>query len=289
VTTLSVNLNRVALLRNSRPLDIPNLAHMATIALEAGADGITLHPRPDERHVRAADVSVLARLLRRWPGVEFNLEGNPFHQLMEHLVAVRPQQCTFVPDAADAATSDHGWDLERDGERLRPLIARAHDCGVRVSLFMDADAGAMGAARDLGADRVELYTEPYARVHGTHAEAASLERFRAAAEAALCAGLGVNAGHDLNLHNLARFLRAVPGVSEVSIGHALIGDALEFGLAQAVRLYQAQIRQAQLAERAEGQAALRAAVRTAARPGAGAATGSTADGASIGPSGKAPG
>ena len=163
MTHLSVNLNRVALLRNSRPLDIPNVVHAATLALEAGADGITLHPRPDQRHVRPADVHDVAALLRRWPAAEYNLEGNPLHQLMEHVVAVRPNQCTFVPDAADAATSDHGWDLERDGERLRPLIAQAHDCGARVSLFMDPIPEAMARARALGADRVELYTEPYAR------------------------------------------------------------------------------------------------------------------------------
>ncbi len=244
MTHLSVNLNRVALLRNSRPLDIPNVVHAATLALEAGADGITLHPRPDQRHVRPADVHDVAALLRRWPAAEYNLEGNPLHQLMEHVVAVRPNQCTFVPDAADAATSDHGWDLERDGERLRPLIAQAHDCGARVSLFMDPIPDAMARARALGADRVELYTEPYARAHGGPQQAECLDRYRVAAEAALRAGLEVNAGHDLNLHNLADFLRVVPGVREVSIGHALIGDALEFGLGQTVRMYQAEIRRA---------------------------------------------
>ena len=252
MTALSVNLNRVALLRNSRPLDIPNLCHAATLVLEAGADGITLHPRPDARHVRPADVGEVARLLQRWPGAEYNLEGNPLHQLMDHVLAVRPQQCTFVPDAPDAATSDHGWDLARDGERLRPLIARAHEAGARVSLFMDADPAAMAAARAIGADRVELYTEPYARAHGGPEQAASLERYRLAAEAALRAGLEVNAGHDLNLLNLADFLIAVPGVREVSIGHALIGDALEFGLAETVRRYQAQIRHAGLARRELG-------------------------------------
>jgi pyridoxine 5-phosphate synthase len=249
MTALSVNLNRVALLRNSRPLDIPNLCRAATIALSAGADGITLHPRPDARHVRPGDVLDVARLLGQWPAVEYNLEGNPLHQLMDHVRAVRPHQCTFVPDAPDAATSDHGWDLSRDADRLRPLIAQAHEAGSRVSLFMDADPDAMAAAREAGADRVELYTEPYARAHGGSGQAASLERYRRAAEAAIRAGLEVNAGHDLNLANLADFLIAVPGVREVSIGHALIADALEFGLAEAVRLYQAQIRRAQMALR----------------------------------------
>ncbi|SPE29959.1 Pyridoxine 5'-phosphate synthase [Burkholderiales bacterium] len=252
MTALSVNLNRVALLRNSRPLNIPSVTHTATLVLEAGADGITLHPRPDERHVRPADVREIAQLLRRWPNVEYNLEGNPLHQLMEHVLAVRPNQCTFVPDAVDAATSDHGWDLARDGDRLRPLIAQAHDCGVRVSLFLDPDPEVMAPARALGADRVELYTEPYARAHGGPDQPASLQRYRLATEAAMRAGLEVNAGHDLNLSNLADFLRAVPGVREVSIGHALISDALEFGLAQTVRLYQAQIRGAEVALRQYG-------------------------------------
>jgi pyridoxine 5-phosphate synthase len=242
MTALSVNLNRVALLRNSRPLTIPSVEHAAVLVLEAGADGITLHPRPDERHVRPGDVQDIARLLQRWPAVEYNLEGNPFHQLMTHVAAVRPQQCTLVPDAVDAATSDHGWDLARDGERLRPIIEQAHALGVRVSLFMDPEPAAMAAARALGADRVELYTEAYARAHGGPGQAASLERYRLAAEAALRVGLEVNAGHDLNLDNLGDFLRAVPGVAEVSIGHALIADALEFGLAETVRRYQAAIR-----------------------------------------------
>ena len=254
MTALSVNLNRVALLRNSRPLAIPSVVHAATLVLEAGADGITLHPRPDERHVRPADVRDVAQLLKRWPGVEYNLEGNPFHQLMAHVAAVRPQQCTLVPDAADAATSDHGWDLAHDGERLRPVIDQAHALGVRVSLFMDPEPSAMAAARALGADRVELYTEAYARAHGGPGQAASLERYRLAAEAALRAGLEVNAGHDLNLDNLGDFLRTVPGIAEVSIGHALIADALEFGLAETVRRYQAVIRTANLAGAAKGAA-----------------------------------
>jgi pyridoxine 5-phosphate synthase len=243
MTHLSVNLNRVALLRNSRPLDIPNLAHCARLVLEAGADGITLHPRPDERHVRAGDVGVISDLLRRWPTAEYNLEGNPFHNLLPHIEAVHPHQATFVPDAVGASTSDHGWDLIADGERLRPLIARAKAAGARVSLFMDADPAAMERARDLGADRVELYTEPYARSHGGPGQAASLARFAAAGAAAVRAGLEVNAGHDLNLSNLGDFLRALPFVREVSIGHALVGDALEFGLAGAARRYLALIAQ----------------------------------------------
>ncbi|HXF47315.1 MAG TPA: pyridoxine 5'-phosphate synthase [Burkholderiaceae bacterium] len=244
MTALSVNLNKVALLRNTRTIGIPSVTRMAEIALAAGADGITVHPRPDGRHVRAPDVAALAELLRRWPAAEFNIEGNPFHQLMEYVHQVRPHQCTFVPDETGAFTSDHGWDPDRDAARLRPLIDEAKRLGVRVSLFMDPVPEAMAAAARLGADRVELYTEPYARAFGTHEQEAVLARYRAAAAAALAAGLGVNAGHDLNLANLAPFLRAVPGVSEVSIGHALIADALEFGLAETVRKYLAEIRKA---------------------------------------------
>jgi pyridoxine 5-phosphate synthase len=246
MVSLSVNLNKIALLRNARALDIPDPVHAARLVLEAGAGGITVHPRPDERHIRPADVRRLAAMLRAsWPSVEFNIEGNPLHQLMDHLREVRPQQCTFVPDEADAATSDHGWNLDRDGQRLRPLIAQARALGCRVSLFVDPDPSVMARAREVGADRVELYTEPYARAYATAGCDESLRRYRGAAEAALRQGLGVNAGHDLNRDNLAPFLAAVPGVLEVSIGHALIADALEFGLSGTVGLYLAQIRRAE--------------------------------------------
>ncbi len=249
MVSLSVNLNKVALLRNARALDIPSPVRAAVLALEAGADGITVHPRPDERHIRPSDVRDLEALLKSWPAVELNIEGNPLHQLMDHVRAVRPDQCTFVPDDVGAATSDHGWDLRQDGERLRPLIAEARSLGCRVSLFMEADARQMELVRQLGADRVELYTEPYARAFAAGQPAASLPRYQDAARAALQAGLGVNAGHDLNRTNLAPFLSAVPGVLEVSIGHALIADALEFGLARTVGLYLAQIRGAESCQR----------------------------------------
>jgi len=245
VTALSVNLNKIALVRNTRSLGIPSVAKFATIALEAGADGITVHPRPDGRHVRGDDVRELAALLCRWPAAEFNIEGNPFHQLMDYVRAVRPQQCTFVPDETGAFTSDHGWDLPRDGARVAPMIEEARALGVRVSLFMDPEPQAMTLARELGADRVELYTEPYAQAFGTPGQATELERYRAAAEAAQAVGLGVNAGHDLNRANLPPFLTAVRGVLEVSIGHALTADALEFGMAATVRMYLAAIRGAE--------------------------------------------
>ncbi|HEY2189382.1 MAG TPA: pyridoxine 5'-phosphate synthase, partial [Caldimonas sp.] len=236
-TALSVNVNKIALLRNQRALAIPSVVDLSRIALEAGAHGITVHPRPDQRHIRSDDVDALAALLREWPGAEFNIEGNPFHNLMPLLRSAHPQQCTFVPDETGQATSDHGWDLARDGDRLAPLITEAHSLGARVSVFMDAVPEAMARARAIGADRVELYTEPYAAAFGTVAQAQVVASFRAAAEAAQRLGLGVNAGHDLNRVNLGEFLAAVPGVLEVSIGHALIADALELGLAETVRAY----------------------------------------------------
>ncbi len=241
VTRLSVNVNKIALVRNTRALGIPSVVRASRIALEAGAYGITVHPRPDERHIRPHDVKELAALLKDWPQAEFNIEGNPFHGLMQFVREVRPHQCTLVPDETGAFTSDHGWNLEADGERLKPVIAEARACGVRVSLFMDPVAAAMPLARAIGADRVELYTEPYAAAHGTPRQAEELARYAAAARAAIAAGLQVNAGHDLNLPNLPDFLKAVPGVEEVSIGHALIADAIEHGLAETVRLYLAAI------------------------------------------------
>src|SRR5512137_279363 len=250
MTALSVNLNKVALVRNTRSIGIPSVTHAAVLALEAGADGITVHPRPDGRHVRANDVAELAHLLKQWPAAEFNIEGNPFHGLMDYVAQVRPHQCTFVPDETGAFTSDHGWNLSADADRLAPMIVQAKSLGVRVSLFMDPVPDAMRFAAQLGADRVELYTEPYAQRFGTPEEAGALRRYAVAAEAALAAGLGVNAGHDLNRANLAPFLAAVPGVDEVSIGHAIIADAIEFGLAATVRMYLAEIRRAGAMRRA---------------------------------------
>jgi pyridoxine 5-phosphate synthase len=248
-TALSVNVNKIALLRNTRDLGIPNVVALARIALEAGAQGITVHPRPDERHIRAHDVRDLADLLAQWRHAEYNIEGNPTHNLMAFVREWRPHQCTLVPDSVEQFTSDHGWDLPADASRLAPLVAEARALGVRVSLFMDPQPQEMKLARGLGADRVELYTEPYAIAFGTTAQAGTLARYHAAAEAAQAAGLGVNAGHDLNRDNLPPFLSSVPGVLEVSIGHALTADALEFGMAAAVRLYLAAIRRAQAAGR----------------------------------------
>ena len=238
-TALSVNVNKVALVRNTRHLGIPSVTRAALLCLQAGAQGITVHPRPDARHIRPHDVHELAELLQAWPEREYNIEGNPSQNLMDFIRRVRPHQATFVPDSEDQFTSDHGWSFPQDAARLAPLIAECHDLGVRVSLFMDPVPEQMAQARAVGADRIELYTEPYAAAWGTERQAAEQERYRAAAQAALDAGLGVNAGHDLNRDNLTDFLRSVPGVLEVSIGHALISDALELGYAATVRAYQA--------------------------------------------------
>jgi pyridoxine 5-phosphate synthase len=236
-TALSVNVNLVAQVRNRRNLPFPSVTRAAELCLSAGAAGITVHPRPDERHIRAGDVADLAALLKAWPDREFNIEGNPFQNLMAFVREFKPHQCTFVPDSESQPTSDHGWDLARDTDRLRPLIEETRRLGVRVSLFMDADPGAMKLAKLVGADRVELYTEPFAAAWGTPGQATQLQRFSAAAQAAMDCGLGINAGHDLNRDNLGAFLRGVPGVQEVSIGHALMSDALELGYAAAVKAY----------------------------------------------------
>ena len=238
-TALSVNVNKVALVRNTRHLGIPSVLRAARLCLQAGANGITVHPRPDERHIRASDVHDLAQLMKDWPDREYNIEGNPSQNLMDFIRQVRPHQATFVPDSEDQFTSDHGWSFPQDAARLAPLIAECRALGVRVSLFMDPVPAQMEQARAVGADRVELYTEPYAAAWGTDRQALQLERYRAAAQAALDVGLGVNAGHDLNRENLAAFVRGVPGVLEVSIGHALIADALELGYVATVQAYQA--------------------------------------------------
>jgi pyridoxine 5-phosphate synthase len=243
-TALSVNLNKVALVRNTRHLGIPSVARAASLCLEAGANGITVHPRPDGRHIRADDVRVMHRMVQSWPRAEFNIEGNPFHNLMDFVRELRPHQCTMVPDSEGQFTSDHGWNLPADSERLRPLIAEARSLGVRVSLFMDPMPQAMAAAKAVGADRVELYTESYASAWNTPRQGEVLRNFADAGRAAHAAGLDVNAGHDLNRDNLTDFLRAVPRVREVSIGHALISDALEMGYAATVRAYLASITEA---------------------------------------------
>ena len=237
-TALSVNLNKVALVRNTRHLGIPSVTRAARLCLEAGAQGITVHPRPDERHIRADDVERLAEVVATWPvRRELNIEGNPFHNLMDFVRKYRPHQATFVPDSEGQFTSDHGWSFPHDADRLIPVIDECKALGVRVSLFMDPIADQMAAAKAVGADRVELYTEPYAAAFGTPEQSTQIRRYAAAAEAAQAVGLGVNAGHDLSLRNLTPFVANVPNVLEVSIGHAFVTDALELGYAEAVRAY----------------------------------------------------
>ena len=241
-TCLSVNINKVALLRNTRHLDIPSVLRAAELCLQAGAQGITVHPRPDERHIRSDDVYEIAALMKDWPHCEFNIEGNPMQNLMHFVRDLSARglplhQCTFVPDSEDQFTSDHGWSFPQDAERLKPHIEYAHARGVRVSLFMDPVPDAMAAAKAVGADRVELYTESYALAWPSLEKNKVLNQFAQTARAAVALDLGVNAGHDLNRDNLAEFLRAVPGVLEVSIGHALIADALELGYEATVKTY----------------------------------------------------
>ncbi len=236
LTKLSVNLNKVALLRNARSIGIPNVVSAAHTCIRAGAHGITVHPRPDERHAKPADVYQLAELLEATPSVEFNVEGNPFPKFMEIVRRAKPTQCTLVPDRPDVLTSDHGWNLVEDGKRLEPLIEELKDCGIRVSLFMDADNAQIERAKEVGADRVELYTEPYAAAYKDGNAETVFGQYARAARKAHEVGLGVNAGHDLNLENLGKFC-SIPNIAEVSIGHALISDALEAGLFNAVQAY----------------------------------------------------
>ena len=259
-TVLSVNLNKVALLRNQRDLDLPSVVRTGKICLDAGAHGLTIHPRPDERHARPHDAHDLKALIederRSKPAgshLELNIEGNPTPEFVALVRAVRPDQCTLVPDAPDARTSDNGWDVAAHGAHLKRIASTLHDDGIRVCVFMNPDLEQIGRVPETGADRIELYTEPFAKAHGgvqpmAHAgasakahDAAGIESVtRAYADAARKAqslGLGVNAGHDLNLHNLGDFCRTVPGVLEVSIGHAITADALEMGWTNAVHAY----------------------------------------------------
>ncbi len=248
MTVLSVNVNKIAVLRNSRGGKLPSVERAARVAIEAGAGGITVHPRPDLRHIRPDDVRALAR----WLPVELNIEGNPFAPanargypgLLALAEEVRPTQCTLVPDADGQLTSDHGFDLERDAARLEPLVARLKALGIRVSLFVDPDDVNVGRAAAIGADRVEIYTGPYAEAFAAGDAAKALAACANTARLAQTAGLGVNAGHDLDQANLGPFLGAVRGVLEVSIGHALISEAIYDGLATTVRNYLAVIARA---------------------------------------------
>jgi len=243
-TLLSVNVNKVATLRNQRDGDVPSVLRMARVALDAGAHGITVHPRPDERHIRASDCDAIAAAFAdgTFSG-EFNIEGNPLDfgggHLMPILRRVVPTQATLVPDDPGQNTSDHGWDVVAHRETLVPIVAELKDLGCRVSLFLDPDPELAKRAADTGCDRIELYTEGFAKAFAAGGDVLkrSLDAFAATAAAARSAGLGVNAGHDLTMDNLPVFLSHVEGVDEVSIGHALVADALELGMDAAVRGY----------------------------------------------------
>ncbi len=241
---LSVNLNKVALLRNSRRTGVPDLLHFARIALDSGAEGLTVHPRPDERHIRGSDVPALAALLAPYPPrIEFNIEGYPDDRLMSILQAVRPAQCTLVPDAPDAFTSEEGWSLDATQRALaEPAIAAIKALGCRVVLFIDPDPAAPARARDAGADGVEIYTGSFAAAFRSASHAALLTAIHDTAEAAQALGLVVNAGHDLNLHNIPPLMAAVPFLAEASIGHELTADALDAGFGPTVAAYAAALR-----------------------------------------------
>lgn len=237
-THLSVNVNSVAYLRNRRNLPWPDLLGICRSALDAGAAGITVHPRPDQRHIRTQDVfDISAMLAAEYPGKEFNIEGYPSEEFLRLVEQVRPGQATLVPDHPDQKTSDHGWDLDSDGRLVKRSVLRLRDAGCRVSLFLDADPELAAEAAATGADRVELYTGPYGGCSEPIARARLLEALGKTAEAAVAAGMGVNAGHDLTLDNLGDMLDRAPMIAEVSIGHGLTADALMFGYGEAVARY----------------------------------------------------
>lgn len=232
MTRLSVNINKVATLRNARGGNVPNVEQFAVDCERFGAEGITVHPRPDERHIRRSDVVALKKLVK----TELNIEGNPDERFIDIVTQVRPTQVTLVPDSADQLTSNHGWDTKAHLEYLRGLCEQFHQLGIRVSVFVDADERMVEYAKKAGADRVELYTGPYAELYETDPERA-IAMYRPAAEKARELGLGLNAGHDLNTKNLWTFLQAFPWVEEVSIGHALIADALYLGIEETIKQY----------------------------------------------------
>ena len=237
MTHLSVNLNKVALLRNQRDIGYPDVVATARGVLAAGADGITVHPRPDERHIRPDDVRALSTLLQEYgPDCELNVEGYPSPAFLDLIKQTRPQQVTLVPDPPETRTSDTGWDFARYGAFLAPIVAKLQSLGCRVSLFVEPDPMIAARAAATQTDRVELYTGPYAFAHQERKNNL-LPRYRQAAQAFRTAGLGLNAGHDLNLENLAAFCAAVPDLAEVSIGHALTADALMMGWTAAVGAY----------------------------------------------------
>ena len=239
---LSVNVNAIAYLRNRRNLPWPSLAGLGRIALQAGAAGLTIHPRPDERHIRQADVPVLRDLIRKeFPDREYNIEGYPDERFLKLVEANRPDQVTLVPDDPAQGTSDHGWDIANNHSLLKEVIARLHAGKMRVSVFVDADPMLAEQAKSVGADRIEIYTGPYGGAFDGKVKALEFDKIVVTGKVAEFAGLGLNAGHDLTRENLPALVAALPNLAEVSIGHAIIADALTFGMAETVRLFRAAI------------------------------------------------
>jgi pyridoxine 5-phosphate synthase len=236
MTKLSVNLNKIALIRNSRGNDFPNVIEFAKKFIELGVNGITVHPRPDERHIKWQDARDLATLLKDYPHVELNIEGYPSRDYMTLIEDIRPDQCTIVPDSINQLTSDHGWDIKKEKVFIREIIISIKNAGSRASIFVDADIDQIKLAPETGTDRIELYTESYAASFGTPASDHIFKRYKASAETAQEMGIGVNAGHDLNLNNLSRFLE-IDGIIEVSIGHALTVECIEIGMKEVINRY----------------------------------------------------
>jgi pyridoxine 5-phosphate synthase len=235
---LSVNVNAIAYLRNRRHVPWPNLVELGRIALKAGAAGLTVHPRPDERHIRHADVPMLRDLIRtEFPGCEYNIEGYPDERFLKLVGANRPDQVTLVPDDPSQGTSDHGWDIKRHGSMLTDITARLQAGGMRVSLFVDPEPQLAEQAKTVGAQRIEIYTGPYGGALDTSKREREFKRVAATGHAAASIGIGLNAGHDLTRQNLPALVEALPNLQEVSIGHAIIADALMFGMAETVRLF----------------------------------------------------
>lgn len=236
MTVLSVNVNKIALLRNSRGRDFPSVVGFSEQLIELGVRGITVHPRPDERHVTRRDVYALSEMLKDKSQVEFNIEGYPSKDFMEMVCEVCPDQCTLVPDSPEQLTSDHGWDIPKNRAVLQSVLSELRNSGIRSSLFLDPDPEMVGQVASVAADRIELYTEDFASHYAGSEQEPVFERYRAAATRAVQLGIGINAGHDLDLQNLAKFLQ-IPNVLEVSIGHALIIESLQLGIVEVIEQY----------------------------------------------------
>ncbi|NLD35895.1 MAG: pyridoxine 5'-phosphate synthase [Desulfatiglans sp.] len=236
MTNLSVNLNKIALIRNSRGNDFPNVIEFAKKFIELGVNGITVHPRLDERHIKRRDVLDLAELLKDYPDVELNVEGYPSRDYIQLIQDIRPDQCTIVPDSINQLTSDHGWDIKKEKVFIKETIGLIKKAGCRASIFVDPDIKQIKLVPETGADRIELYTESFAALFGSSLSDKVFNKYKASAEAAQEMGIGVNAGHDLNLKNLPKFLE-IDGILEVSIGHALTVECIEFGMKEVVKRY----------------------------------------------------